>query len=221
MQAALLHEAAPYTPGHSRSTQNIMLISLLLGFGVGMVFLSPMHFERYFASQHPAMDMPVVPTSSLGASTHTAPVWLRGFANQKRQFVPAFKPMTAMANGAMANGAEHTRSRSQVVRASVKSDAVQQFQSALEFAEECIGECLREWNDVEARAAEVAYIESGQMSKEDVDDIMKKVTLKMTLEKIMAARMELQKEPGSVNVQMLKDTAKEMKDFSKMLSTSS
>lgn len=195
-----------------------MLLSLLLGFGVGMVLLSPMHFERYFTSQHPAMDMPIVPEralSSLGVVTRTAPLRLRGFANRQGRFVSPFKPMTALANGA-----GHGSSRSQVVRASEKPRfhlrapcAVQQFQSALEFAEDCIGECLREWHEAEDLAAQVAYKEAGQLSQEDVDH------MKVTLQKIVAARMELKKEAGTVNVQMLKDTAEEMKDFSKKLPT--
>eukprot|EP00746_Dinoflagellata_sp_MGD_P017583 gnl/MRDRNA2_/MRDRNA2_140431_c0_seq1.p1 gnl/MRDRNA2_/MRDRNA2_140431_c0~~gnl/MRDRNA2_/MRDRNA2_140431_c0_seq1.p1 ORF type:complete len:226 (-),score=39.98 gnl/MRDRNA2_/MRDRNA2_140431_c0_seq1:53-730(-) len=220
MQAALLHEAAPYTPySKNHSGRTLMLTSLLLGFGVGMLLLSPMNFERNFATQHPAMDMPVLPeraassigthAGSPGAFTRPAPGWLRGFANPQRQPVSAFKPVTAMANGL-----GHGHSSSQLVRASEKPDVfsrsqMQQFHSAIEFAEECVGECLKEWSE---RAQTVPYkAESGQLSKEDVD------LMKVTLEKIVAARMEL--ETGRVNEQMLKDTAEEMKEVSKKIST--
>lgn len=194
-----------------------MLLLLFIGLGFGMLLLRSMQFKCLFAVQDPAMHMASVPQSYM-----RSPVLLRGFANQQRLPLPSLKPVDAMVDGSWHGGSWSVHTHPLVVRASENPDAVQRLQSALKIAEECVGECTLEFDNVEELSAEVIEkgpqeIQEGQISEEDLE------ALKATSEKLAAARemlaakAEMAKSTGKFDENVLKSVAEGMEGMKKVM----
>lgn len=72
-----MRKAVPLTASMPVSEARLpaqMLFSLLVGFAIGVMLLSPRQFKPFFVGQEPAIDMATVGTA--GAFPRTAPLWL-------------------------------------------------------------------------------------------------------------------------------------------------
>lgn len=187
-----------------------MLVSLLIGLGVGMVL-------RQFVVEEPAIDMAIAsqnhvgramgrntggPPGSMGAPPHNAPGWLRGFAYQQRQPLSSFAVQASsfddisskfydMVSGKVVDatvdrpGYERSWSlHAHLAPSSAESDAIQRLQSALQEAEECVGQCALEWDNVEKLST-------------DVDPRQWNQVIKDTKEKLATARKKMVKDAAS------------------------
>lgn len=147
---------------------------------------------------------------SMVVPLRNAPAWLRGFANQARQSLTGFKPSFAMRDGSGYGGSLNVHRRPVMVSATGGSDVVERLESALKVAEDCVGECLLEWENVEELSAQVAdnsfgTMQGGQLSTDDMEIVM------ATTEKLAAARESMTKETGKVDTKVLKEIAEGMK----------
>lgn len=236
MQAALLQETMTHTSYCSWRTRT--LIWLLISFGVGTALLRSMQFDSHVGLQQPTLDMALLSQSYVGRAigrsagaraggievfSRNSPVWLRGFANQQRRPLPALKPIDATAGGSQHEGSSKLRLMAQGDEL-VEPDAVQRLQSALKTAEDCVGECIVEWDNVEelSQAVEDAYSvedieghksdEQAQLSEADID------VIHATKEKLAAAREKMVKETGTVDEKVLKDISEGLKEVTKKIS---
>lgn len=187
-----------------------MLVSMLIGFGVGMVLLSPM--------QDPAINMAIASTgrsvgghSGMGALARSAAVWPLGFVNQQRQPLAAFKlrGLHNIVSGkaidptiarAAYGGSRIAYTRPVVVRA--ESQLLQRLEEAIKVAQQCTGDCAVEWDNVEELSAAVAHgqpkktlkSEPLQLSSTDME------AFKASMEKLAAARAKVSKEAVTAEV---------------------
>eukprot|EP00746_Dinoflagellata_sp_MGD_P086992 gnl/MRDRNA2_/MRDRNA2_34498_c0_seq1.p1 gnl/MRDRNA2_/MRDRNA2_34498_c0~~gnl/MRDRNA2_/MRDRNA2_34498_c0_seq1.p1 ORF type:complete len:271 (+),score=68.67 gnl/MRDRNA2_/MRDRNA2_34498_c0_seq1:70-882(+) len=194
MESALLQEKTCFCSSSCyRATQALTL--MLSSSGIAMMLLSTMHFE----AQKPAMQMTVIAPNQPGklmgrimaspgmtALPRNAQAW-----PLMRQPHATFK-LRGMYDLVFEKA---IRARALIAYASAGSDVRQQLQDALKAAEECVGECSVEWDNVEelcaAAADKKAPSEAPTLSKEDLD------LIKATMEKIKATRETVAKETGT------------------------
>lgn len=172
-----------------------MFVALLIGFGGAIVLLSPM--------QEPAVDMAVVPQNQVGMARN---VYQGSFGALPRNAPQAFtsqlrQPVAASNYGSlyqMATYKSNVLARAAVaLRATADTNVKEQLQEALKAAEECVGECAVEWDNVEELSAAAADKDppaatSAKLSKEDVDKI------KATKDMLASAREKVAAETQSV-----------------------
>lgn len=182
-----------------------MLVSLLVGFGVGMMLLNPIQFKHNFMPmQERAVDMAAALQNPVGAFPRNAPLSFRGFSNQQWQPQATFRPH-GLYDISSSKAIDSTvprvgRPGSLSVSAHLKyawalaeeSSVLTALQSALKVAEDCVGECAVEWDDVEelsaAAADEKPPAKAAKLTREDVK------TINAYKEELKAARVKIEQD---------------------------
>jgi len=161
-------------------TKTQMFISLIIGFAVGMALLSPTH--------EPDVTMAIASTSMgarPGSMQPLSAFQLRG----PHSFVSG-KVINPMIPHARHGGTWSAYTRPVVVRA--ESETLKKLEDAIKIAQECDGDCMVEWDNVEELSAAVAHskpkdLKSGpvQLSEED------SASIKASMEKLAEARKKV------------------------------
>eukprot|EP00747_Dinoflagellata_sp_TGD_P161955 gnl/TRDRNA2_/TRDRNA2_179020_c0_seq1.p1 gnl/TRDRNA2_/TRDRNA2_179020_c0~~gnl/TRDRNA2_/TRDRNA2_179020_c0_seq1.p1 ORF type:complete len:248 (+),score=61.27 gnl/TRDRNA2_/TRDRNA2_179020_c0_seq1:91-834(+) len=139
MQATLLQETMPRTSYWK--TQ--MFVSLLIGFGVGMVVMRPMHFAAQEATDEMALG-------AMGRSIGARPGLMQPLTAYN------LRGIHNTVDRSVYQGRRSAYARAVMVYASEKEEAVKRLQDALKVAEDCVGECSVEWDNVEELSAAVS-----------------------------------------------------------------
>lgn len=180
MWTRLPQEAMPHVADCGKNAQ--MFVSILIGFGIGMVLLSPM--------QEPAINMAIAPIGtsigahegSMRAHARIAPVQRLAFANTQKQPLDAFRQRGLRAY-----------TRPIVVRA--ESELIKKLDDAIKVAQECDEndeDCAVMWDDVEELSAAVAHGEPKALKSEtlQVSDADLEA-FKASMEKLAEARKKM------------------------------
>lgn len=214
----LLHENMPHQWTCAFKTQ--MLGCILVGFGVGMVLLSPLQMDRQLV-QRPAINFGIVGAeqarSTLGGSRgayagsrgslrRNALVWQGGSSHQAMARIDRSLRLGNLARAVLA------------VRASADEAAVKErLADALKIAEDCVGECAVEWDTVEELSATAA--DQGAPAKSESEGKLTKEDMAiLTDAKQRIAQMRNMETVDLKKIEELASTAAEMKEVVKKVS---
>eukprot|EP00747_Dinoflagellata_sp_TGD_P184123 gnl/TRDRNA2_/TRDRNA2_39482_c0_seq2.p1 gnl/TRDRNA2_/TRDRNA2_39482_c0~~gnl/TRDRNA2_/TRDRNA2_39482_c0_seq2.p1 ORF type:complete len:244 (+),score=24.49 gnl/TRDRNA2_/TRDRNA2_39482_c0_seq2:90-821(+) len=136
-----------------------MFVSLFVGFGVGMLLLSPIQSERHFAVLRPTTNMAIgAPGRSVGNVEPLAVSKLRGVYDMdsyRARYAGSWSLRTP--RGVAVHASRESRDAGGRV-----ATALERFQAALEVAQECSVECAMEWVIVEDLKKELAVVVATQ-----------------------------------------------------------